>query len=402
MLRKPFSAGSLITATLVAGLLALSGCHRHSAPATPPLSAFPALTLERAFPALSFTNPVAMLQAPGDSSRWYVAERGGRVVVFPNNPQATPAQVTPVIQLTVDTAGEGGLLGMAFHPDFPRTPQVFLSYTRTGPDAQHPLTSVIARYTSPDGGATLDPNSAQVILTLYQPYTNHNGGNLAFDRTGRLFIGFGDGGSANDPQNNAQNVNTLLGKMLRIDVDGTPAPGKAYAIPGDNPFAAGGGAPEIYAWGLRNPWRWSFDRDDSRLWVADVGQDTWEEVDLVTLGGNYGWRECEGAHLRGSATPCTNPAYTNPIAEYDHSQGCSITGGYVYRGQKIAGLAGVYLFGDFCSGTIWGLREVPGTAPVVQTAINSGLAVVSFAQGNDGELYVVDFGGTLQHVVAAP
>jgi glucose/arabinose dehydrogenase len=399
---KPFTAACLAGACLMAVVLAIAGCNGHSSPAAPSPTAFPALALQRAFPALTFSSPVAMLQAPGDSSRWYVVERGGRVVVFPNDSQVTPAQVAQVIKVTVDTAGEGGLLGMAFHPDFPGTPQIFLSYTRTGPDAQHPLTSVIARFATSDGGATLDPTSAREILTLDQPYANHDGGNIAFDRAGHLFIGFGDGGSANDPQNNGQNVNTLLGKMLRIDVNGTPAAGKAYAIPGDNPFAAGGGAPEIYAYGLRNPWRWSFDRNDGRLWVADVGQGSWEEVDIVTRGGNYGWSVCEGAHLRGSSTPCANPAYIDPIAEYDHSQGCSITGGYVYRGQKIPGLAGVYLFGDYCSGTLWGLRETNAGAPVVQPAIKSGIAVVSFGEANDGELYVVDLGGTLQRVIAAP
>ncbi len=194
------------------------------------------------------------------------------MIVFPNVNAATAAQTSVFINIPVDASGEGGLLGMAFHPNFPSTPQVFLSYTRTGPDAQHPLTSVISRFTSNDGGATLNPASEQQILTLDQPFTNHNGGNIAFDRFGKLFIGLGDGGSANDPQNNGQNVNTLLGKMLRIDVDSAPAPNKNYAIPSDNPFAAGGGAPEIYAWGLRNPWRWSFDRDTGAGFICRLRQ----------------------------------------------------------------------------------------------------------------------------------
>ena len=392
-------------------VLAAAGCMRGGSGGTTtgsPPAGPSTFTLERAFPAMSFASPVAMLQAPGDNTRWFVVERGGgsadgKVIVFPNDNAATPPQAAEFISIPVDASGEGGLLGMAFHPNFPATPQVFLSYTRTGPDAQHPLTSVISRFTSRDGGATLDPASEQVILTLDQPYTNHDGGNIAFDRFGNLFIGFGDGGSANDPQNNGQNVNTLLGKLLRIDVDGAPAAGKNYAIPADNPFAAAGGAPEIYAWGLRNPWRWSFDRDTGRLWLADVGQDAWEEVDIVELGGNYGWNVCEGAHLRGSSAPCGNAAFTDPISEYDHFDGrCAITGGYVYRGADIPGLFGAYLFGDFCSGTIWTLREMPGAAPLVEAAVSSGLSVVSFAQSNDGEVYVVNLGGTLHKVVPLP
>jgi glucose/arabinose dehydrogenase len=314
----------------------------------------------------------------------------------------TPAQAAEFISIPVDTAGEGGLLGAAFHPDFPATPQVFLSYTRTGPDTARPLTTVISRFTSHDGGLTLDPASEQPILTLDQPFSNHNGGHIAFDAAGHLFIGLGDGGSSNDPQDNGQNVNTLLGALLRIDIDGPPAPGRNYAIPPDNPFAAGGGAPEIYAWGLRNPWRWSFDRSTGRLWLGDVGQGAWEEIDIIERGRNYGWRICEGAHLRGSATPCANAAFVDPVAEYDHGQGCSVTGGYVYRGAGIPALFGDYLYGDFCSGTIWTLREIPGSAPLVVAAISSGLSITSFGQSMDGEIYVVHIGGTLHRVIAAP
>jgi len=373
----------------------------------PEFDTIPALTLERAFPALSFASPVAMLQAPGDNTRWFVIERGngsgtGKVIVFPNDNAATPAQSSGFISIPVAVSGEGGLLGMAFHPNFPVTPQVFLSYTRPGPDAQHPLTTVISRFTSPDGGATLDPASEQQILTLDQPFTNHNGGHIAFDRFGQLFIGLGDGGDANDPQNHGQNVATLLGAMLRIDVDGVPAAGKNYAIPVDNPFAGGGGAPEIFAWGLRNPWRWSFDRGSGRLWLGDVGQGAWEEVDVIERGGNYGWAICEGAHLRGTSAACASAGLVDPITEYDHSYGCSITGGYVYRGANIPGLFGVYLFGDFCLGTIWALREIAGAPPLVVPAISSGLSVVSFAESLAGEVFVVDFGGTLHRIIPAP
>ena len=365
----------------------------------------PKLALARVFPNLTLNSPVAMLQAPGDDRRWFVVERGGSVVVFPNNNTATDADKSNYVSVTVNTAGEGGLLGMAFHPNFPTTPEIYLSYTRTGPDPiNFPLTTVISRFRSSDSGATIDESVPEdVLLTLDQPATNHNGGHIAFGPSG-LYIGLGDGGSSNDPWGNGQNVNTLLGAMLRIDVDGPPASGKAYAIPIDNPFYSSGGAPEIFAWGLRNPWRFSFDRSSQRLWLGDVGQGTWEEVDIIELGKNYGWNVCEGAHLRGSTTqPCTNPAYTNPITEYSSNPGCrSVTGGYVYRGATIANLYGDYLFGDYCTGTIWGLRENAGTPPTVEAVIQSGLSLVSFAEAVNGELYVVDIGGTLHKVMAAP
>ncbi|HLE93351.1 MAG TPA: PQQ-dependent sugar dehydrogenase [Sulfuricaulis sp.] len=408
--RTATASRHVTSAALAVSVLIATGCstggNSSSSSQMQPTN-IPALTLERAFPSLNFASPVAMLQAPGDNTRWFVVERGGssvngKVIVFPNNTTATPTQTSELISIPVDASGEGGLLGVAFHPNFPTTPQVFLSYTRTGPDAQHPLTSVISRFTSNDGGNTLDPDSEQQILTLDQPFANHNGGHIAFDRFGKLFIGLGDGGSGDDPQDHGQNVNTLLGAMLRIDVDGIPAAGKNYAIPGDNPFAGGGGAPEIYSWGLRNPWRWSFDRDTGQLWLGDVGQGAWEEVDIIERGGNYGWKPCEGAHLRGSSTACGNAAFIDPIAEYDHSQGCSITGGYVYRGTSIPGLFGVYLFGDFCSGTIWTLRETSGGAPLVESAISSGLSVVSFGQSLDGEVYVVNLGGTLHKIIPLP
>lgn len=392
-------------------LMLVAGCHSNDAgqvnPTTPAVARVPvpSLALERAFPNLTFASPLQMLQAPNDDTRWFVVERGGggnngKVIVFPND--AATTQKSEFLSIPVDATGEGGLLSIAFHPDFPTTPLVYVSYTRTGPDpANFPLTSVISRFTSNDGGMTLDPASEEVILTLDQPFTNHDGGHLEFDQSGKLFIGFGDGGSGNDPLGNGQNVNTLFGALLRIDVDGPPAMGKNYAIPSDNPFAAGGGAPELYAWGLRNPWRWSFDRDTGRLWLADVGQDTWEEVDIIDKGGNYGWNTCEGAHLRGSTTVlCNNPALINPIAEYDHSQGCSITGGYVYRGVSIPDLFGDYLYGDVCSGTIWRLHENPGAPAQVDPVISSGLTVVSFAQSPDGEVYVVNLGGTLHKIVA--
>lgn len=347
------------------------------------------ITLQSAFPSLTFSDPVLLLQAPGDDSRWFVVERGGRVRIFPNRASVTSVDVTTFIDIDARVEsgpGEAGLLGMAFHPQFASNRRVYLSYTRSG----SPLVSVISSFVSNDGGLTLDPGSEQQVLTLNQPFDNHNGGNIAFGKDNLLYIGFGDGGSGGDPQGNGQNMNTLLGKMLRIDVDG----GSPYAIPSDNPFAGGGGRGEIYASGFRNPWRWSFDMANGELWAGDVGQGNWEEVDKVVRGGNYGWKTREGQHCFSPSTGCSTAGFIDPVAEYSHAGGrCSITGGYVYRGNAIAALQGQYLFGDFCSGEIWSLRNQTGaTAQLVAR----GGSISSFGQGNDGEVYVVTFGGSGQ------
>jgi len=350
------------------------------------------IALERAFPNLSFSRPVALLQAPGDFERWFVVEQGGRVLVFDNDPQASRASVFIDISDRVDDGpSEAGLLGMVFHPDFENNRQVFLSYTRTG----NPLISHISRFSSPDDGKTLDPASETVILTLDQPFGNHNGGGIGFGPDDYLYIGFGDGGSGGDPQGNGQNTATLLGAILRIDVDQAPP----YAIPPDNPFAQGGGRGEIYAWGFRNPWRWSFDRLTGELWVGDVGQNQWEEIDRVERGGNYGWNIREGAHCF-NADSCDTTGLIDPVAEYSHSEGCSVTGGYVYRGAAIPNLQGLYLYGDFCSGRIWGLAS--GNAGAVpRVFLDTGISIASFAEGLDGEVYVLDHsGGGLYRLVS--
>ena len=372
----------------------------NTAPSTNPQTvSLPALDVARVFPNVTFSAPLAMLQAPGDDSRWFVVEQGGKVLAFPNDQAVT--QLTEFIDISdsVVVGSETGLLGMAFHPQFPSIPQVFLSYTRPGASASRPV-SVIARFTSPDGGITLDPDSEQEILTLAQPFSNHNGGNIAFGPDGLFYIGFGDGGSGGDPLGNAQNVSTLFGALLRVDVDG----GTPYVIPADNPFAqsSGGERPEIYAWGFRNPWRWSFDRSTARLWLGDVGQGAWEEVDIVDIGQNFGWNLREGAHCFPPGSSCSTAGMIDPITEYSHASGrCSITGGYVYRGLQVPDLQGVYLYGDFCSGTLWGLREVQDSAPINQVVIETGLNISSFGEGVDGELYVIDRNGELYRIVAS-
>jgi glucose/arabinose dehydrogenase len=354
------------------------------------------VNLQRAYPNLTFNAPTAMLQAPGDSSRWFVAERAGVVRSFDAlDPGA--AISTVALSIEVDDSGEGGLLGLALHPQFANNGQAFLSYTITGPGGGTPLISRVSRVTSANGGRTFDPASEEILLTLPQPFINHNGGHIAFGPDGYLYIGFGDGGSAGDPFGHAQNANNFYGALLRIDVDnGTP-----YAIPPDNPFVDGGGRPAIYAYGLRNPWRFSFDRAMGRLWLGDVGQGDREEIDLIVKGGNYGWRCYEGSLEYELAGCGARGRYRFPVAEYGHNEGESITGGFIYRGSTIPALRGVYVFGDFISGTIWGLFPRAGGALDRRVLTTSELGVVSFAESNDGELYVLDlFEGGLYRIVA--
>jgi len=368
------------------------------------------LSLERAFPDLpGFVNPLLMLQAPANGSNWYVVEQAGRVRVFANQSTVSATRLFIDIASRVRSGGEMGLLGLAFHPAYPEDPRVYLSYTHDAGD----LVSRVSEFRTRDGGATLDPTSEVILLTVPQPASNHNGGNIAFGPDGFLYIGFGDGGSGGDPWGtigNGQNLLTTLGKMLRIDIGGATG-AVPYRIPAGNPYAgnplcnAGAGTqncPEIHAYGFRNPWRWSFDREAGDLWVGDVGQGTLEEVDRVVAGGNYGWRCFEGT---SSYNPNCGPNAASslpPVAEYGRSSGQSITGGYVYRGTSIPVLAGRYVFGDFVTGRIWHIaRDTPPTLDVTQApSLATGLSIASFAEGVDGELYVVHYGGTLHRLRA--
>lgn len=364
------------------------------------------LGLQRAFPNLTFSDPILMLQAPGSAARWFVVEQPGRVRVFNNDAAVAASTLFVDIAARVRSGGEMGLLGLAFHPQFPTDPRVYLSYTTGNPQ----LVSRIAEFRSTDGGATLDPASERILLTVNQPETNHNGGHIAFGPDGFLYIGLGDGGSGGDPFGtigNGQNLQTLLGKMLRIDISGDTGAVR-YRIPAGNPYvgnslcSTGSGAqncPEIYAVGLRNPWRWSFDTGSNELWLGDVGQGAWEEINRIVAGGNYGWRCREGAHpFNSNCGPAQN--LIDPIAEYGRALGASVTGGYVYRGNSIPALAGRYVFADFVSGRIWHIaRDTPPTLQV-SSGFDSGLQVASFGQGIDGELFVVHYGGTLHRLVS--
>ena len=377
-------------------------------PSPPPPPPGPiAVSTDQVFSLVSMLAPVAMMQAPGDSSRWFVVEQQGIVRVFPNMANVTDADVTVFVDISarVQSGGERGLLGMAFHPDFGNGNfEVFLSYTRDNGG----LESALTRFRSNDGGLTLDATMEDIILTIPQEFTNHNGGQIAFGPDGFLYAGWGDGGSGGDPNDRAQDTTNLLGTMTRIDVDS----GMPYGIPPGNPFVANaanpcsqgfGGAdcPEIYAYGFRNPWRWSFDRQNSDLWVGDVGQSQWEEVDRVVAGGNYGWDDREGAHCFEPADDCLTNS-TDPITEYDHSLGQSITGGYVYRGAAIAELQGFYVYGDFVQGRIWSIPATSQQGAVGQELLNTAFGISSFAEDTNGELYVIDYGGSVHQFVDVP
>lgn len=343
------------------------------------------LSLTRVYNTVALNLPTTLIQPPGDNSRWFVGELAGRVKRFPN--QANPAATTALdISARVVSGGELGLLGMAFDPDFATNGYLYVSYTG---GSQFAPVSRISRFTSTNGGQTFDPNSEVIVLSINQPYSNHNGGNIVFGPDGYLYAGFGDGGSANDPGHRAQNPNVLLGKFLRINV----APNGTYTIPPDNPYAGGGGAGEVWTIGMRNPWRWSFDSLTGALWAGDVGQDHWEEVDVIEGGQNYGWRMMEGFTC-ANPPGCFDAAFTPPVYAYPHVGGgsASIIGGYVYRGSAIPALYGTYLFAEFYTGEVFGLvSDGAGGVDVSTVATQANMQTATFAEDQDGELYVADY-----------
>jgi glucose/arabinose dehydrogenase len=369
---------------LVSGALAL----------LPALAQTPTIVLQPVLTGLS--APVFVTHAGDGSGRLFVVQQGGTILVLQSG-AGVPTLFLDISDRVV-AGGEQGLLGLAFHPDFATNGRFFVDYTRRADGA-----TVIAEYHV----QAADPNAADrtetVLLTIPQPFVNHNGGMLAFGPDRDLYIGMGDGGSANDPGNRAQNVDELLGKILRIDVDHPASASQLYSSPADNPFAgATSGRDEIFALGLRNPWRFSFNRQTGDLIAGDVGQSAREEVDRIVRGGNYGWREFEGTLCTGNdPPPCDPTGFLPPITEYDHSNGrCAITGGYVYRGSLGVLPAGSYLFGDYCSGEIFLLQGsfVPGST-FTRIAF-PGFPISSFGEDQDGELYVVDYGGSVLRVTA--
>ncbi len=355
------------------------------------------LQLTRVYSGLGFSSPLAMRMIPGDDSRWYVLERGGRLRSFEAvDSVGTLKQL--MITPGVDTNFEGGALGLDFHPDFANNGYIYISFTTEGPNFTIPLTSRISRFETSidpvDGLLIADPLSEEVILAVDQPFANHNGGNLLFGPDGYLYLGLGDGGSGGDPSNHGQRTETLLGAMLRIDVDVTAEDfenGVRYYIPEGNPFSANadcaaGACPEIFAYGLRNPWRFSFDRETGDLWAGDVGQSAREEVDIVRVGGNYGWRCREGFIAFSTSAGCPPlDEMIDPVHDYNHGLGFSITGGYVYRGDDIPGFQGMYVYTDYGSARYWGIYRGDFAGELFDTTGSP----VSFAEHLDGELYVL-------------
>ncbi len=341
-----------------------------------------------AFPSLRFTSPIDIQHAGDGTDRLFVAEQAGVIRVFQNSAGSATATTFLDIRNKVISGGERGLLGFAFHPDFKTNGYVYVNYTRS-----NPLTSVIARYkaNTPSTGQ-VDPSSEAILLTIGQPYDNHNGGSIQFGKDGFLYIATGDGGSGGDPQNYAQNRKSMLGKILRLDVNSN-AKGN-YGIPADNPFVNGteGYNPEIYAYGLRNPWKISFDTETNQLLAADVGQNKREEINLITKGGNYGWPVKEGTDCYRPSSNCNTTGLIEPIYDYLQSNGDrSITGGYVYHGTSIPGLHGKYIYGDYISGRIWTL-SMNGTQAGSNAILleNAGL-ISTFGQDASGEVYFANY-----------
>ena len=356
------------------------------------------MDLERVFEAIPFQNPVYLTNAGDGSDRIFVVEKAGIIKVFPNQSSAQTANIFLDIHTSVNaTKSESGMLSMAFHPQFPDSNKFYVYYNYGD------LGSRISEFYVSEDADLADINSERIILELDQPYSNHNGGQIAFGPDGKLYIGFGDGGSGEDPLGNGQNLKTLLGAMLRIDIDQYNAE-RSYTIPADNPFVGNDNQwrEEIWAWGLRNPWRFSFDRITGQLWAGDVGQYTWEEVDIIESGKNYGWNVMEGFHCFSPQSGCDTTGLELPIVEYNHSKGKSITGGYVYRGLIQPRLAGVYIYGDYSLGTIWGLRYENGQIVDNKIIAQSLTAISSFGEDEGGEVYVVGYSGSIYRFIEKP
>jgi len=382
----------LITAILIfTSPVSCSTTHNSDEQAPPPSDI--AYQVVKAFPQLSFNQPVDLQNAGDQSNRIFIVEKGGTITVFQNDEAASNKSTFLNIQDRVDDRGsEEGLLGLAFHPNYASNGYFYVNYT-----ASNPSRTVIARFQlSQQNPNQADASSEQVILTYAQPYDNHNGGQLAFGPDGYLYIAVGDGGSGGDPHGNGQNRSTLLGSILRIDVD-NQANGNNYAIPKDNPFARNnqGFKEEIFAYGLRNPWRFSFDPDNGRLWVGDVGQNKYEEIDIIEKGNNYGWNIMEGTHCYSPSRDCDTSGLTMPVTDYSHDLGISVTGGYVYRGPSLDNLNGEYIYADYGSGRIWSLNYSNANNPVINQLLRADFSISSFGVDEENELYICSLNGNI-------
>ncbi|HVR71162.1 MAG TPA: PQQ-dependent sugar dehydrogenase [Vicinamibacteria bacterium] len=343
------------------------------------------------------TMPLDVQSAPGDPTRLFVVEQRGRIRIV----RGSTVVATPFLDISsgLGCCGERGLLGLAFHPGYAQNGRFYVNYTNPQGHTH------VSEFRVTSNADVADPGSERVLLFVAQPFSNHNGGGLAFGPDGRLYIGLGDGGGGGDPQENGQDLGTHLGKMLRIDVDG----GMPYAIPADNPFRSTAGAlPEIWALGLRNPWRFSFDRGTGELYIADVGQSSREEINVVAAnrgGVNYGWNVMEGTACFRPPSGCPTAGLTLPVLDYGRGVGGSVTGGYVYRGCRMPGYHGTYFYGDFVSGTIRSFRHQNGQATEqrdLSGTVGRGIGNVSaFGVDAEGEIYVLDYEGELFRIVPA-
>ncbi len=349
---------------------------------------FDALAVELELYVDGLDSPVLLTHSNESSDRLFVVEKTGKIFSFSH--VSREKNLFLDLESLVTTRGnEQGLLSIAFHPNYSENGYLFLYYTAKNDD------NTLARLTvTPPDAEQINLETLEVLISQEDPASNHNGGMLAFGKDGYLYLGLGDGGRGGDPWNNAQNLETLLGKMIRVDVNQP----NSYLIPEDNPFVGDKDIlPEIWAYGLRNPWRHSFDRETGDLWIADVGQNKWEEIHWQSSsskgGENYGWRLMEGNHCFLPKKDCDTGMLVRPVAEYEHKYGCSITGGYVYRGKNINELYGKYIFGDFCTGTIWSLDKENNFE--MQKLMQTDLNISSFSEDAAGELYVLDYQGSI-------
>ena len=356
----------------------------------PASGALPDLRAEVVFPSVSFDRMVYLTHPKGMPGRLFLVLQPGRIMAFDNVPSpAFPETFLDIRERVTDRGNEEGLLGLAFDPDYQGNGYFYVYYS-----AASPRRSVIARFRASPGADHVDPSTEVVIMEIGQPFSNHNGGHITFGPDGYLYVGLGDGGSGGDPRGHGQNLRTLLGTIIRIDVSTLDETG-SYAVPPDNPFVGVEGArPEIWAYGLRNPWRFSFDKETGELWAGDVGQNKLEEIDIVTRGSNYGWNIMEGS-LCFRVSSCDREGLEPPVAEYGRDGGCSVTGGYVYRGSRLQSLVGAYVYGDFCTGRIWALRHYGSRVTEQAEIVDTGLQISSFAEGPDGEVYILSFTGEI-------
>lgn len=381
-----------LAATSGVALLLSSACQRDDKESVVALDSAaigtvaPALKVLNAYPKLKFNAPIEYTHANDGTNRVFVVEQPGLIRVFDNNEGASSAGTYLDIRNKVAYGGEMGLLGLAFHPKFKENGFFYVNYTK-----DNPRETIVSRYkASSTNASTVEPGSEVILFRFAQPYSNHNGGKVAFGPDGYLYVATGDGGSGGDPQNNGQNKSAWLGKILRVDVNSTDKGN--YGIPKDNPFVGKSGLrEEIFAYGLRNPWRFSFD-EQGRLWTGDVGQNKIEEIDIVTKGGNYGWRVKEAAQPFNDKDNTVTNKLIDPVHEYQHGDdGNSVTGGYVYQGKANPSLRGKYIFGDFGSGRLWALTYGGGSKATNQLLINRAGSISAFGEDANHELYICDY-----------